>query len=353
MTRTILAYDASCAMCVETARNVEIASGGRLEVSPLNSDEVLEYFATDGKEHGNRPALIKVDSEVVRIYEGLQLGAELSKYLGVRRTYRVLQALGSQRETPAENRMIGRKGFIRAGIGATAALAMLTSGAQAATAKTAPKHPDATWVEEEQITESTEMPTKDAEEAFRQFLNSPAGTKVAASLLPRGNGALEVRGVRHKTKSGAFAALGVVYKNEVMIIYAKAASANRYSLFSATVLGASEIDSSGNPHRVQLLATTHRDKVESVDVAFSASGGYVASSTCNTTECRKKGRCYGCQCASWDLKCLVNCCAPCAFSCGAVWACVACIGVWCPVCANWSGSCCKSKACRYRASHTC
>lgn len=349
--RAILAYNPSCSLCVETARNVEAAAKGKLEVSPINSDEVLSYFKQAGGKHGHRPALIQVQDGKARVFEGLLLAAQMTKRLGPRRTYEVLQALGDEPSVPTPRRTVTRKRFLSAGLGASAAISMLMAGAGAATAEGPPRHKDATWIEEETILESTEMSEEDARRALRDFLASSAGSDLSAKFPISGAADLEVRGVRHATETGSFTAVSAVLKSEVLLVFSR--NGDGKTMVSSTLLGASEYDSNGEAQRVQLLATTHRDNVDLVEVTTAAGGGYTTLSTCNQTTCRAQGRCYSCTCTSWNAACLATCCATCALSCGAVWSCVACVGIWCPVCVNWAGNCCTSRSCRYRASHTC
>ncbi len=58
------------------------------------------------------------------------------------------------------------------------------------------------------------------------------------------------------------------------------------------------------------------------------------------------GPCYACRCVSASKRCLFNCCGACALSCLNLWACIACVTVWCPVCVSIN-RCCYRKECRY------
>lgn len=144
--RWVLAFDAGCAACRRTSAAVSQASGGRLEVLALGSDEVRDWRSRAlGADAPWAPTLIHVRPERVRAWTGARIVVPLGRRLGTRRTARVLMALGGLRnhqdqpagEPVADRHGLSRKGFLRLAAGVGVASIVL-AGRKPAFAKSNP-----------------------------------------------------------------------------------------------------------------------------------------------------------------------------------------------------------------------
>lgn len=150
-----------------------------------------------------------------------------------------------------------------------------------------------------------------------------------------------IKGVRHQLKGGGqLLALAYQEDDALMVSYRFDKPGQKTRLFSRVIEDESE-------ELVRMLA-----EAEDGDVFVASQGTArqnesaraVRGRSCRSgTNC---GPCYGCRCVSASKRCLFNCCAPCAFSCLNLWTCLACVAVWCPVCASVN-RCCYRKECRY------
>lgn len=339
MHTTLLAYDSTCALCTETARSVERATEGRLNVEAINSPTVQELFTRAGGGYGARPALVRTDGNTVHVHEGTRLGLELARYLGVRRTWRVLQALGGRSQPNPTGLPVSRKGFLAGLVGSVGAWSMLTGSANAGP-RTPFQHSKATWLQEVRITGSEELPPDAATAMIKRYLHTTTASTMGAGDHFHDLEKAEIKGVLHHTDKGDFAAVSATSSSQMLALYHGVIDGQ--DVESTRLFEARDLDAEGNPQVAHLVSTSHQDEVE-----------VTPAGTCNKEECRKKGRCYACQCVDMDLKCAVTCCGPCALSCGAVWSCLGCLAVWCPLCAGWANDCCRGSACKYRATPTC
>ncbi|MEU5696752.1 bacteriocin fulvocin C-related protein [Actinosynnema sp. NPDC020468] len=129
--KLVLAFDASCGRCREVSGAVAGASGGRLEVLPLDNDAVRAWRGADAPWE---PTLIRVDGDDVRVWTGRAMAWRLARELGPRATARVLRALGDV-GAPREN-TLGRKQFLRLAGGVAVAVGLVATGRAAAFADT-------------------------------------------------------------------------------------------------------------------------------------------------------------------------------------------------------------------------
>ncbi|UVS79640.1 bacteriocin fulvocin C-related protein [Actinokineospora sp. UTMC 2448] len=128
--RWILAFDASCGKCRELSDVVRRACEGKLEVLALTDPDVVRWRTEAlGPNPRWAPTLLRVRGERVRAWTGPAMALPLVRWLGVRSTVRVLQAIGEAREAAGgATEGMGRKQFLRLGAGAVAAAAILAAG---------------------------------------------------------------------------------------------------------------------------------------------------------------------------------------------------------------------------------
>ena len=340
-----LAYDSSCGMCVETARSVQMASGDKISVAPLNGEYVSEAFKMVGKEVSyEKPVIVLEKDNFYKIYDGYKLGLVLASHLGIQKTWKVLERLGDRKNYSNSGRTLSRKSFLRAALGAASAAAVL-SGVQPASAKNLNSNPlRVDWFENIHIENSRELSDLEARELVSYFVERSISGKIELDEQILNSPDSTIRGVLHKAKDEKIIkAVSIETAERVYFLY-EGLGISSETLYSSRVLELSGT----NDDTVRLLSASEGDSV-----ALYSRGSSNMSSGCDSNACRKKGRCYGCACTSWDLKCLANCCATCAFSCGNPWSCLACVGIWCVVCSNWTNPCCKARACRYIDRSTC
>lgn len=152
-TTWILAFDASCCQCRRLAEQVERAGGGRLEIKPLEATDVKAWRSQVlGAEPPHAPTLIRVSGAgvtgggTVSAWTGPVMAARTAARLGVRRTLRLLGALGALRrgtDEASDSGGLGRGQFLR--LVALGAVGFAVGGATQAAA--APLSPARQWVE--------------------------------------------------------------------------------------------------------------------------------------------------------------------------------------------------------------
>lgn len=154
--RWILAFDASCGVCRKVSGAVAEASGARLEVLPLDDEQVRRWReASLGKEPKWVPTVIRVSEDDVNAWTGRAMVLPLVRRLGLRPTIRVVNALGALKQAESEraqdqedgSKAMGRKSFLRFGAGASVAAALVLAGQRQAFAQDEAKAARL-WVEE-------------------------------------------------------------------------------------------------------------------------------------------------------------------------------------------------------------
>jgi hypothetical protein len=143
--RWVLAFDADCGACKEISAIVSRECDGRLEVLPLTDPDVREWRRQAlGPQPPWAPTLISHQPGRVRAWTGPGMGPRLARRLGVRRTGRVLGALGQLRRRhappgvdvrPAAELSLSRKGFLNLAAGVAVAGGVLFAGKTPAFAK--------------------------------------------------------------------------------------------------------------------------------------------------------------------------------------------------------------------------
>ena len=152
--RWVLAFDSSCASCREISVSVSQASGGRLEVLPLNRRDVRSWReAAFGPEPPHTPTLLRVRQGGIRGWKGPSIAPVLVRRLGTRSTVRVMVALGRLREQPMtgdarpSGRRMDRAQFLRLCAGAAIGTGILFTGTAPALAGAPDARRARAWVE--------------------------------------------------------------------------------------------------------------------------------------------------------------------------------------------------------------
>jgi hypothetical protein len=139
--RLVLGFDAGCTACSELARRIEDAVGERLEVRSLHEPQVYRWREEAlGEDAPWAPTLIEVRGEEVRAWTGIRMGVRLSRTLGPKDTWRVMQVLGEMNSgviagaTAMGGRSLSRAQFLK-GIGGAAVAISVLSGTGGPAAK--------------------------------------------------------------------------------------------------------------------------------------------------------------------------------------------------------------------------
>lgn len=151
MDRWILAFDATCGTCRQLAETTALQSAGRLEILPLDSEEVLSWRQDAlGADAPWEPTLIRLRNDIPRAWTAPRLAVPLVRRLGPRAALRLLRALGELR-MPARGTARGglrRSEFLKLGSGVAAAVGMVLLGRTPALASPAEQRQAAReWVE--------------------------------------------------------------------------------------------------------------------------------------------------------------------------------------------------------------
>jgi hypothetical protein len=135
--RLVLGFDAGCMTCSELAKSIEDAVGERLEVRSLHDPQVHRWREEAlGEDALWAPTLIEVRGEEVRAWTGMRMGVRLSRALGPKDTWRVMQVLGEMRsgdpaaQAPATagDRGLSRAQFLKGLGGAAVAMSLFSAG---------------------------------------------------------------------------------------------------------------------------------------------------------------------------------------------------------------------------------
>jgi hypothetical protein len=93
----VFAFVGNCTFRSDIADSVRDASGGALQITPLDGD-LFKIAAEPLDLQGNVPTLLRVDSgRPSKAWTGWPMGFELAKILGLNRTFSVLRELGRLR----------------------------------------------------------------------------------------------------------------------------------------------------------------------------------------------------------------------------------------------------------------
>ncbi len=361
--RLVLGFDAGCMTCSDLAKRIEEATGEKLETMSLLDPRMSKWRSQAlGEDATWAPTLVEIGGGEVRAWTGMRMGARLARRLGPAATWRVARVLGEMRESNRAQHSphsgLTRSQFLTGLGGAVVGMSVLSGMGSLATPAAAEEH----WLSQLSFTSSKELSGKQAAEAWarlargrhlRRLLSSHAlGDNPAASRM-RGRmlsavrtgvaspPTVNIKGVRHQLKGGGqLLALAYQEDDALMVSYRFDKPGQKTRLFSRVIEDESE-------EFVRTLA-----EAEDGDVFVTPHGAARQSESAQAARgrrCRRGtncGPCYGCRCVSASKRCLFNCCAACAFSCLNLWTCLACVAVWCPVCASVN-RCCYRKECRY------
>lgn len=100
--RLVLGFDGGCSSCLDLARRVEGAVGEKLEVQNLRVPELQAWRKEAlGEDAPWAPTLFEVKGgKVLRAWIGWRMGLALTRFLGLRDTWKVMQALGEMNAAP-------------------------------------------------------------------------------------------------------------------------------------------------------------------------------------------------------------------------------------------------------------
>lgn len=360
----VLGFDAGCMTCSQLAERIEEAAGEKLETMSLSDPRMSEWRRQAfGEDAPWAPTLVEIESGKVRAWTGMRMGARLARRLGPAATLRVMKILGEIRESNIAQHSprpgLTRSRFLTGLGGAVVGLSVISgTGSLAA----APAAPDEHWLSQLSLTSSKELSRKQAAAAWarlirgrhlRRLLSSrvvdenPVAIRIRSRMLSAVRTGVaspltaNIKGVNHSLKGGGRLLALVYQEDDAMIVSYRFDKPGQKTRLISRVIE----DESADLYRV--LAEAEDGDVFAAsqgEARQSESVGAIRSRSCRSgTNC---GPCYGCRCVSASKRCLFNCCAACAFSCLNLWTCLACVAVWCPVCASVN-RCCYRKECRY------
>ena len=359
--RLVLGFDARCMTCNGLAQRIEEAVGDRLEIRSLN-DPMMRHWRRQalGENAPWAPTLIEVNGSVVRAWTGVRMGAHLAHKLGPAVTWRLAKILGEMRKEGSAERSpyygLSRSQFLK-GVGAVVGMSVLSGTGSFAGPATAQEH----WLSRLSPVFSKELSEKEASVAWarlargrhlRGLLSSrapddnAAASRICGRLLSAGKAGVAgpstatIKGVNHEVEGGG-RLLALVYQEGDALI-----ASYRFDKPGQETRLLSRMTEDESEELVRVL-------VEAEDEVFETPQGAAhqdeSKLTARGRTCRSGsncGPCYACRCVSASKRCLFNCCAPCTLSCATLWTCLACVAVWCPVCASIN-RCCYRKECRY------
>ncbi len=361
--RLVLGFDAGCVTCGGLAKGIEEAVGDRLEIRNLN-DPMMRHWRRQalGKNAPWAPTLVEVNGSVVKAWTGVRMGAHLARKLGPAATWRLAKILGEMRKEGSAERSpyygLSRSQFLKGVGGAVVGMSMLSGTGSFAGPATAQEH----WLSRLSPVSSKELSEKAASAAWarlargrhlRGLLSSHAPDDNAAAgrirgrLLSAGKAGVAgpstatIKGVNHEVEGGG-RLLALVYQEGDALI-----ASYRFDKPGQETRLLTRIIEDANEELVRVLAEAEDGEV--FEVPQGAERQDESKLTGRGRTCRSGsncGPCYACRCVSASKRCLFNCCAPCTLSCATLRTCLACVAVWCPVCASIN-RCCYWKECRY------
>ena len=361
--RLVLGFDAGFVACGGLARSIEEAVGDRLEIRSLN-DPMMRHWRrrTLGKNAPWAPTLVEVDGSMVRAWTGVRMGAYLARKLGPAATWRLAKILGEMRKEGSAERSpyygLSRSQFLKGVGGAVVGISVLSGTGSFPSPATAQEH----WLSRLSPVSSNELSAKEASASWarlargrhlRGLLSSRAPDDNAAAgrirgrLLSAGKAGVAgpstatIKGVNHKVEGGG-RLLALVYQEGDALI-----ASYRFNKPGQETRLLSRIIEDESEELVRVLAEAEDGEV--FETPQGAARQDESKLTARGRTCRSGsncGPCYACRCVSASKRCLFNCCAPCTLSCATLWTCLACVALWCPVCASIN-RCCYRKECRY------
>jgi len=361
--RLVLGFDAGCITCSGLAKRIEEAVGDSLEIRSL-TDPTMEHWRDQalGEDAPWAPTLVEINGNVIRAWTGVRMGAHLARRLGPAATWRVAKILGEIKGDRATGHPpysgLSRTQFLKGLGGAIVGVSMLSGTGSLAASAVAEEH----WLSQLSFASSKELSTKEAAVAWAQvsrgrhlrgllssraLKDNPAASRIRSRMLSAAKTGVaspptaNVKGVSHNIKGGG-RLLALVYQDGDVLI-----ATYRFDKTGQETKLVSRVIEDESEELVRILAEAEDGDV--FEIAQSAAPQDESRLTGRGRTCRSGsncGPCYACRCVSASKRCLFNCCAPCTLSCATLWTCLACVAVWCPVCASIN-RCCYRKECRY------
>lgn len=363
--RYYLGYDAGCGTCSNVAHQIAEVVGDKVQIMSLSSPE-MERWRTDamGENPPWKPTLVAVSRDRAKAWTGLGMAFALRREIGTASMWKVAQLMGAHKDlVRPEVRGFTRGQFMRGTIGAVAGASILMgTGSALAAAKTKDD-----WAGSVAIRSKKELNRGEIISQLRSQRAKNALTPLRGSAGIEESNAIKrfdalvanhdatpseseiALGARHQLSDGGeILAVSFQFESDAIIFHqlthSDGTSKDRLMVFRSD----QRDEKTGDPGSVHLLAMSEDGfPTRMVDSnAVAAAISCTSSSQCGSTYCNR------CGCDSYNIACLANCCAPCAFSCGVAWTCVGCIGVWCPICIGLN-SCCTSSSCKYQPGPNC
>lgn len=365
--KLVLGFDAECMSCSQLAERIEEAVGEKLETVSLSDHRMTEWRRQAlGEDAPWAPTLVEIRDGEVKAWTGAMMGAHLARSLGPAATWRVAKILGEMKENNRAEHSpysgLTRSQFLKGLGGAVIGVSVLSgTGSLAAPAAAEEEH----WLSQLSIASSKELSRKQAAVAWARLArgrhllrlfsarimdeNSAAGRirgRILSAVRTRGASpsTANIKGIRHQLEGGGRLLTLVYQEDDALIVsYRLDKRGQKTRLFSQVIEDESE-------DTVRILATA-----DGGDVLAPLQGAAPQGELTTTARrrCWRQRQCPGacnvCRCASYNKRCMFNCCAWCGFPCrwGTWWACLACILVYCPICASVN-RCCYYKTCQWR-----
>lgn len=328
--RLVLGFDAGCGTCTGLARRVEETVGDELEVRDLRDPEVAGWIERAlGRGARWAPTLIEVSGSRVRAWTGPRMGVALSRRLGARNTWRVIKALGADKESganlPTAKRGVDRTQFLK-GLGGAAFAVSVLSGTDLFIRIASAKewtHP----LNRERVVSSTRLEGEELQRAVTRAAASRDVKNVWAGGPPAPD---QVTGTRFTYKGGSTVTLvSWVVGSQLLLYFLPTRAIGNYKSQAMRI----EVI----PEEAYVLeATSVNGTRQSLE---SAGAPGLARSARGCRRCKKWK--WGCV-ALWANgcgACARGACVPCAA--GSLPSCVFCLGCLLVACGYGTSQCCK------------
>lgn len=127
-TEWILGFDGGCTTCIGMAQKVETISEGKISTISLYHPEAQLWRAkTVGINSPWVPTLFEIKGEKVKAWTGLGMTLQFIKLLGVKKSWKVIGAIG-QVDEPSQSSSAQRRNFLKAFSGGLAATVVIAMG---------------------------------------------------------------------------------------------------------------------------------------------------------------------------------------------------------------------------------
>jgi hypothetical protein len=228
----ILGFDAGCSSCSGIATRIEERIGDKLVIRNLRDPELMEWRREAlGEAAPWAPTLFEVEGGHVRAWVGMKMGLALSRRLGPKDTWRVMQVLGEMgaapnltdkavvEALPSETREaavgMSRGQFLKGVGGATVAASILSGGSFASPALATTTNPEQT-VKRIKLTGTT-LTRIAREAALQKDVRNIVGTQLSTAAQIS---AAKPTAVEHRLKNGnRMLAVSFVLPNSRFLLY--------------------------------------------------------------------------------------------------------------------------------------